>query len=94
MTLTGWHDDDWQLVEATSRLIESVSDRPRGEALLLLQMAWIALAQRARNEVEAFPGGLEREQARQVAQLEKMVALVKAHVPDLELERMTQEQDF
>jgi hypothetical protein len=94
MALDGWHDDDRHLLEATSGLLETVADRPMGDRLLLLQMAWIALAQRARNDALAFPGGFQRELARQLAQLEKVVALVQADVPDLELERMTQEGDF
>jgi hypothetical protein len=49
---------------------------------------------RARNDALAIPDGFPTEQARQLGQLEKIGLLVKGDTPDLELERLTQEDDW
>jgi hypothetical protein len=75
-------------------LIDTCANLPMDDRLLVLQLAWIILAQQARNQALAFPGGFQGEQSRQVGQLEKTALLVREDTPDIELERLTQEGDY
>jgi hypothetical protein len=63
-----------------------------GDRLELFQLAWLTMAARLRNDALALPGGYREEQARQVAALEQMLQLVGTDTPDLEAERLFQEE--
>ena len=56
--------------------------------------AWVILADRARRAMGGFPGAAPVEHARQVRSLENMVGLVRSEAPELELERLMQEEQF
>ena len=56
--------------------------------------AWVILADRARRAMGGFPGAAPVEHARQVRSLENMVGLVRSEAPELELERLMQEEEF
>jgi hypothetical protein len=75
-------------------VIDACSHLPMKERLIVLEMAWTVLAQRARDEALAIPNGFPVEQTRQLEQLAKMAALVQGHTPDIELERLIQEGDW
>ena len=81
------HDEDGELLEATNRVLGACATMSMDDRLLVLQLAWVLLAQQARNEALAFPGGFPTEQAHQLEQLEKIALLVREDTPDLELER-------
>lgn len=59
---------------------------------MLLQLAWITLAQRVRSEAIAI-GRFQVVQAEQLRHLDLMRQYVSGHVPDMELERLHQEGD-
>ena len=68
---------------------------PTPERLLVLQMAWLVLASNARTEALPSIEGFLAEQARQVAQLDKMMLqLVSTDTPDLEMERLFRQGDM
>jgi hypothetical protein len=77
-----------------NRVIDACAGLPIDGRLEVLQMAWIVLAEHARNEALAIPGGFPNEQARQRGELEKITSLVRADTPDLEPERLRQEGDL
>lgn len=64
------------------------------EQLMVLSLAWLERAQRIRSDALAIPGGFPAAQARQLADLAKLTELVRADVPDLELERLHHEGDI
>jgi hypothetical protein len=87
-------DDNKKVFDAMHVAIEAVASLSMEDRLMALGMAWIVLAEQARNEALAFPDGFPAEKARQLTQLEKMALLVSHATPDLELERLTQEEDW
>jgi hypothetical protein len=87
-------DENRKLLDAANRLVDACAGMSMDDRLLVLQLAWMILAQQARNDALAFPGGFPAEQTRQLAQLEKISHLVGEDTPDLELERLTREGDF
>jgi hypothetical protein len=86
--------DDRELLEATGRVLDACADQPMDDRLLILQFAWITLAQQARNEALGVRGGFPAQQAKQLEQLYKIAQVVKSDAPDLELERLIQEGDI
>jgi hypothetical protein len=87
-------DDDRQLLEGASRVLDACADLPIASRLLVLELAWMTAAAQARNQALAFPGAFQREQARQVEQLEQIAELVTRDTPDIELVRLEQEGDW
>ena len=86
--------DDKELLEATARVLDACADQPMDDRLLILQFAWITLAQQARNEALAVRGGFSAQQGKQLEQLYKIAQVVKSDAPDLELEHLIQEGDI
>jgi hypothetical protein len=86
--------NDKELLEVTKRVLDGCGTLSLRDRLLVLQLAWAAIAQRARYEALLHPGGFRDERVRQVGQLEKMVDLLKGDVPSLEMERFVQETDI
>jgi hypothetical protein len=88
--------DDYAFLDTLRSVLKVCDDTgaPIEEQLTVLELAWIAWAQRARSAALALPGGFPAEQARQLDRLVKIVRLVKDDVPDLELERLHQEGDI
>ena len=88
------NDDDDAVLAVFKETVNRLSHLPIDDRLLVVQMAWMALAYQARREALAFPGGFPAAQARQVGHLEKIAHLVRTDTPDLELERLFQEGDL
>lgn len=88
-----FHGEDRELMAVAMRLIEACAALPMDDRLLVVQLAWTILAQQARNEALAFPGGFQAERDRQAAQLEQVALVVREDTPDIELERLLQEGD-
>jgi hypothetical protein len=86
--------DDTELLETTKRVLHGCGTLSLRDRLLVLELAWAAIAQRARYEALLHPGGFRDERVRQVGQLEKIADLVKGDVPSLEMERFVQETDI
>jgi hypothetical protein len=74
-------------------VIDACGDATGDDQLFLLELAWMATAAHSRASALAFPGGFTEARASQVARLEKILAIVRADEPDLEMERMWQEGD-
>jgi hypothetical protein len=86
------HDEEKRFLEAATKAIEACSVlSTTDDRLFALQLAWIILAQQARNDALAFPEGFPTERARQLAQLEKIALLVREDKPDLEFVRLQEE---
>ena len=85
--------DDTDLLKAAGDVLNACAALSMTDRHLVLQLAWMLLAQRARSEALAVSGGFEREQARQLNQLEKIAVLVRRDTPDLESERLLREGD-
>jgi hypothetical protein len=83
-------------IEAMIAVLEACEGKAPSldEQLMILSLAWLERAQRIRSDALAIPGGFPEAQARQLADLEKIIELVKADVPDLELERLHHEGDI
>lgn len=83
-------------IEAMVAVLETCEEKAPSldEQLMVLSLAWLERAQRIRSDALAIPGGFPEAQARQLADLAKIVELVKADVPDLELERLHHEGDI
>lgn len=75
------------ITQATEKLA-TYDDR-----LMAIEIAWLALASTARAEALAIPDAFPAVRARQVEHLERMALLVRDDEPDLEAERLTQEND-
>lgn len=86
-------DETKAFMEIATRLIDACASLPMDDRLFVLQVAWIILAQQARNEALAIPGGFPAEQARQLLTLGNVARLVEGDTPDLELERLWLEGD-
>jgi hypothetical protein len=84
---------DCRNVAPAIRLIHACAPLSLGDRLLVLQSAWIMLAAHVRGEALATPGGFPAEPDRQLEWLEREAHLVRAEVPDLELQRLIQEDD-
>jgi hypothetical protein len=87
------HVEDKERLTAASNVLNACASLSRDDRLLVLQLVWLLSAQRARSAALAVPGEFQREQARQLNQLEKMSVLVKKDTPDLELDRLLREGD-
>jgi hypothetical protein len=57
-------------------------------------LVWLATAGEARADALGVPGGFEAERARQIAALAGLMARVSNDEPDLEAERLMQEEDW
>ena len=86
--------DERALLNRVIKLVLSLADLPARERLEVLGMTWLTVANNARSEALAIPDGFPLERARQVEQLASMAALIGAHEPDLEWERLAQENDL
>ena len=88
----------WEVVKNVLSVVAFVDDNadplPDAEQMTALEIAWISLAKTRRDKALAFPGGFKEEQDRQLAQLDKVKQLVSGDEPDLELERLTLEEDW
>jgi hypothetical protein len=79
---------------AAQRVIDACAGMPIKGRLVVLETAWLVLAGQARNESLAFPGGFPAERDRQLLHLKNIAALVRGDVPDLELQRLTLEENW
>jgi hypothetical protein len=81
---------DKETLDALMRVLSACDAESKSldDHLMLLSLAWIERAQRLRVNALIFPDGFPEEQTLQLEKLEKMAALVRADVPDLELERL------
>lgn len=86
--------DDKAQFEAMASVLDACAALPIDDRLLVLQVAWLALAKQARDDALMFPGGFPAVQARQIVILENAAQLVKEDTPDLELERLYQAGDW
>jgi hypothetical protein len=77
------------MIDMARRLVEL----PVDERLFAIEMLWVCEASNRRNEALPFPGGFPTERARQVNHLRKLIQLTEDVEPDLELERLWQEED-
>jgi hypothetical protein len=84
---------DKDRLKAATDVLNACASLSMGDRLLVLQLAWMLLAQQARSEALAVSGGFESEQARQLDQLETIGVLVRRDTPDLESERLLREGD-
>jgi len=84
---------DKDLLKAAGDVLNACAFLSLKDRLLVLQLAWMLLAQQARSEGLAMSGGFEREQARQLDQLEKIAVMVRRDTPDLESARLLRESD-
>lgn len=85
-------DTTWEGYNAVLGLL-SATTLPLTAQLSVLTIAWLAIANHARDEAMAFPDGFPTERNRQIDQLEKMLLLIRDVEPDLEAERLFQEGD-
>jgi hypothetical protein len=85
---------DEETSELVMAVLDAVSHLSLEDRLTGIEIAWIALAHRARSEALAYPGGFPDEQARQLGHLEKLGLLVAGDAPDLELERLQRQGDL
>ena len=82
------------LFDGFKRVVDACSALSVRDQLAVLELAWLAAAEQARNNELALPDGFPAEQARQLETLEKMALLVRGSLPDLELVRLQQEGDI
>jgi hypothetical protein len=87
-------DENRAMFDAMHEAIRAVATLAMEDRLIALGIAWIILAQQARNEALVFPEGFPAEKTRQLTQLKNMALLVSDATPDLELEPLTQEEDW
>jgi hypothetical protein len=85
-------DETWLL--AIVDVCNACAGLPMCDKLDILQLAWGVLARQARNGLLGVPGGFPEEKSRQLEQLRKTIELVEADEPDLEMERLSQEDDL
>ena len=63
------------------------------DQLLAASVLWLQRAQELRSRSLSEPGGFPREQARQLALMDRLLEAVRNAVPELELERLQHEGD-
>jgi hypothetical protein len=93
MSDDGPFQNDEDLLKAAGDVLSACAFLSVKDRQLVLQLAWMLLAQQTRSEALATCGGFEREQARQLDQLEKISVMVRRDTPDLESQRLLREGD-
>ena len=77
--------------DAMARVLSACDGLSTRDTLDVLQLTWLAVASKARNEQLTRPRGFADEQARQVAHLRTLTDLVVADVPDEKMERLARD---
>jgi hypothetical protein len=85
--------NDRRILDAVTNAVLACDGLSDQDQLFALEMAWLATASRLRNVQLMNPGGFPAERERQAAMLDRMAELVRSDTPDLELERLWQEED-
>lgn len=69
-------------------VLDACAGLPVEQQLTVPLIAWLTIADGARNGALSAPGGYEAERIRQLGYLERVVQLVRGASPDLELQRL------
>jgi hypothetical protein len=85
--------EDKDELDTMIEIFTALGQRTPYDQLAILEMCWLCVANNTRTEALIRPDGFPAERARQVERLQKLAAIVAAHEPDLEMERLFHEGD-